>query len=162
MKEKFNLLHDKFPEISNLLRPPTTDSTLLVKAKSLDLPNDYYDIYSMFDGEEDDSNGVFGLHKLLPLSESLAKQITDKDELKDIPNKYQYDLFVPVFKTPGRQMIGYAKHGDEWDFAEYDIWLSKHQEYSVNGFLHVFFDKLEKDGYTTEDGINGLIDIDEM
>jgi hypothetical protein len=25
-----------------------------------------------------------------------------------------------------------------------------------------FFDKLEKDGYTTEDGINGLIDIDEM
>jgi hypothetical protein len=67
MKEKFNLLHDKFPEISNLLRPPTTDSTLLVKAKSLDLPNDYYDIYSMFDGEEYDSNGVFGLHKLLPL-----------------------------------------------------------------------------------------------
>jgi hypothetical protein len=59
-------------------------------------------------------------------------------------------------------MIGYAKHGDEWDFAEYDIWLSKHQEESVNGFLHVFFDKLEKDGYTTEDGINGLIDIDEM
>lgn len=112
MEEVFQLIQKQYPVFAKLWRPTNTESNSVSVAKSLELPDDYYEFYSFFDGENDDSDGLFGLHKCLPQGVSLDLVIRDKEELKDIPRKYQYDLFVPIFKTPGRQLIGYAKHGD--------------------------------------------------
>ncbi|GGK65924.1 hypothetical protein [Amphritea balenae] len=158
MEHVLDLIRESYPEIFQLFQPVNANSELIKKAKIIGLPNDYYQLYSLVDGEVESSHGVFGLHRFLPLVESLENQITDPEALIDIPRKFQYDLFVPLFQTPGRQLIGYAKYGHQWDFAEYDVWLGKLNDQSLTTFLDSFYTKLKQGGYVTEQGINGLID----
>lgn len=151
-----------YPEVASLLNPPVRDENLLDMAQSLDLPDDYYRLYALADGEAEESDGVFGLHRLMPLSESLDGIVTEPRELNDILSNCSYEMFVPVFSTPGRQQLGYAKHREGWDFAEYDIWPSKTTMAALSDFIHSFSEKLRSGGYTTEAGLQGLIDRDEM
>lgn len=150
------------PEIAALLMPPSTDNALRARSIALDLPTDYYDLYEHIDGEDEASDGVFGLLRSLPLATSLASKVTAKDELNDRQTGVQYDLFVPVLTTPGRELIGYAKRGTEWDFVEYDLWPTHYQPNTLSEFMDGFLQKLHEEGFAVEDGINRLIDIDEM
>jgi hypothetical protein len=149
--------------MAELFLPVSKNTDLINKFKKLGLPSDYYQIYSVVNGEKETSAGIFGLHKLLPLEIAFELIVEDKDELMNFRGKFNYEIFVPIFKIPGRALIGYAKNMERWDFAENDLGTSKHAyAESLTDFLQQFKTKLIADGYTTEEGINGLIDRDEM
>ena len=43
-----------YPEVASLLNPPVRDENLLDMAQSLDLPDDYYRLYALADGEAEE------------------------------------------------------------------------------------------------------------
>lgn len=163
MKDLVDLVRSKFPREAELFQPVSANLDLIEEFKKIGLPDDYYQIYSVINGEKDESDGVFGLHKLLPLEAAYEQIVRDAEELMNYREKFNYEMFVPVFKVPGRVFVGYAKKDDGWDFAEYDLGISKSRyAESLTEFFQQFRDRLLADGYITEEGFNGLIDPDEM
>lgn len=163
MEDLISLIRSKHPKEAELFQPVSDNADLIQKFEKFGLPDDYYQIYNVVNGEKDESNGVFGLHKLLPLEIASEQIVRDKEELENFREKFTYEIFIPIFKIPGRVLIGYAKKEGGWDFAEYDLGASKSRyAESLTDFLQQFKAKLLVDGYTTEEGFNGLIDRDEM
>jgi|GEM_PF-3193731 len=163
MNALIELIRLKHPEMADLLQPVMNGSDLLQEFEKMQLPDDYYQTYRVVNGEKEESDGVFGLHKLLPLEVALKHIVKDPEELANFKGKFTYELFVPIFQIPGRVLIGYAKKDDGWDFAEYDLGVSPSRyATSLTDFFQQFKAKLLNDGYATESGFKGLIDRDEM
>ena len=156
MRNIINQLNESFPNTSALLIPAQNQD--FSPLDSLDLPNDYFEIYDIINGEVADSDGVFGLNRMLTLEESIDGIVDNPDDL----TCYSMDnvsavVFVPIFQSPGRQQLGYAKLDDVWIFCEYDIGVEPWDQPALSDFMHEFHSQLISDGFIEDEELRGLI-----
>ncbi|MCL6415115.1 hypothetical protein MIB92_05590 [Aestuariirhabdus sp. Z084] len=128
--------------------------------RSLELPEDYYSLYTLISHENEKSDGVFGLYRLLPACRSDA--VIDPGSLKSYKLGKTAQVFIPIFQSPGRQQLGYAKIDNSWVFCELDLGVEPIIQASLEEYLNNFHQKVKSEGYLEEDDLLGLIDEDDM
>ncbi len=158
MDEIFDDLKANYPKAYKLLSFSKSEG--LDELLEIGVPDDYVAFYNLISFESEDSDGVFGLNRLLPVDSNAI--VTEPEFLKSYKLDKVADLFIPIFQSPGRQQFGYAKLDGEWLFCELDLGVEPITEKSLTEFLAVFHQKVQSNGYIEEAGLNGLIDEDDM
>ncbi len=158
MEVIFKDLESAYPKAYSLLKFSRSEN--LDSLNSLELPEDYYFLYSLISHEAEESDGVFGLHKLLPAN--LANAVSDPEFLKSYKLGETAEIFIPIFQSPGRQQLGYAKFNGSWSFCELDLGVEPTSYATLTAYLDNFHQKVQSNGYVEEDELLGLIDEDDM
>ncbi|VAW77888.1 hypothetical protein MNBD_GAMMA12-2953 [hydrothermal vent metagenome] len=160
VKEIVQKLEHKFPSAAKLLIE--AKDTGFADLEELGIPNDYTEMYKLVGGETEDSDGVFGLNRMLTLKESKDGIVNDAEDLQYYSKGISASVFVPIFQSPGRQQLGYAKFDDGWVFSEYDLGVSYWEQTTLGEYLSWFENKLDSDGFFEDEQFKGLIDKDDL
>lgn len=157
MKTLFEDLKSHYPKAHALLS--FTPSERLSTVSELNLPEDYHALYGLVSRENEESSGVFGLNRLLPVDVSSLVEVPEMLESYRLGMKA--DVFMPIFQSSGRPQLGYAKFADTWRFCEFDSGVEPLDETTLTEFLDAFHQKVKTRGYVEDDGL-GLIDEGKM
>ena len=160
MKDIVKKLEQRFPNAAKLLIRAKDEN--FSELEHLGIPNDYIEMYKLIGGEVEESDGIFGLNRLLTLKESIEGIISDPEDLQYYSKGTSASVFVPIFQSPGRQQIGYAKFDEGWILSEYDLGVSPWQQTTLSEYLEWFENKLDSDGFFEDEQFKGLIDKDEL
>lgn len=156
-------LQSNAPDFLALLNPPAThdEFSAFESRNDLVLPPEVRDLYLIHNGESDDSDGLFGCLKLLPLG-----KIEEEIELTGHEGR------VPLFLSGGGDSY-YVKSFDATnpDHKVYECWHERPDDETVVAdslaqFLSDFCDKLHNGHYVrdpdTENPLKALVDRDDL
>lgn len=173
MKEKWeiieNWLAEHAPEIKANLNPPATEVEIAEAESTLGVgfPTSVRESYRVHNGESGESDGLFGLWRLLPLDKVVARS----KELATLSKQYSFNdfdpgLMIPILESSGDfQYVESSKAGEESPVFEW--WHESPSRETkapgFGGFVDAFIEKLRRNGYVYLPGeLKGLIDADEL
>jgi len=98
-------LAENAPELRGNLNPAATDAEIAAVEKTLGVrfPQSVRDTYLIHNGESQESDGLFGLRRLLPLDEV----VTESNELAELSRQFEFydfdpSLMIPILEASGR------------------------------------------------------------
>ena len=162
-------LEENAPEVGRGLEPPTSEAeiTTAESAMRVRLPPWVRAAYLIHDGESVESDGLFGLWRLLPLQEVVEVA----RELATLSDQYGFDdfdshLMIPILESSGdHYYVESSIEGEETPVIE---WWQEDPSRDVKAasfaqFVDAFIARLTANQYLYEPGgLQGLIDIDEL
>ncbi len=151
------------PDLLKLLNPPATNDDLSAfeSANDLVLPQEVRELYLIHNGESEDSDGLFGCMKLLPL-ESIEEEI----ELME------HEGIIPLFLCGGGDSY-FVKSFDSVnpDQRIYECWHESPEDETViaaslSQFLSDFCEKLENGQFVrhpdSDNPLRALVNRDDL
>lgn len=162
-------LAENASELKGNLNPAATDAEIAAVEKTLGVrfPQSVRDTYLIHNGESQESDGLFGLWRLLPLDEVVTKS----NELAELGRQFEFhdfdpSLMIPILEASGDfYCIQSSAAGEETPVVEWWHESPSHEVEALNfcEFVKAFVEKLNRGRYVYRpDELMGLIDVDEL
>jgi len=159
----------EFELSDTFLNPLATEAEIAAVEKTLGVrfPKSVRDTYLIHNGESQESDGLFGLWRLLPLDEVVTKS----NELAELSRQYEFhdfdpSLMIPILESSGDfYCVESSAAGEETPVVEWWHESPSHEikSPSFGEFVEAFIEKLNRGGYVYRPNeLKGLIDIDDL
>jgi len=141
-----SIFQQKYPVIYDNLNDPVKSETLTAMEEQIEVifPKSIIILYTIHNGESDNSEGVFGGWKWLPLENVRTQYLSLKDMETEYPTDYDENNSIPIFEYQGE--ILYVESGGSLDSP---IYLRDHGNpvklevaQSVNSFFTDYLSKM--------------------
>lgn len=157
------------PELTTVLRPGATDAEIsqAESAIGLEFPPSVRDTYRIHDGQTDDSFGLVGYWRLLPLT-AVVRQWK---ELRDIEREFEFGdwdprMSIPVMENGGGDLL-YVEHAPDGSETPVVEWWHENPTRDVKApsfaaYIDAFLDALEAGEYVYLEADGALVHEDDL
>ncbi len=158
MKNVLDALEKYYPDAVKLLMTSRVEDFSVID--KYNFPIDFVSLYSVLDGEDENSSGVFGLYRLNSLEEAIDSIISEVARL-DCSIGHS-GFYIPIFQSPGRETHGYALVDNEWIFLEHGLGLECLPDKTLTDYLNSFIERVKSNEYLYDAKLKGLVHRSEL